>query len=285
MNLNELKKQNKKIKNLKSSNNFSQLSLSELQKLPTLNGVIELNFNNQLFYMLNIFNDDAVALKYLWRDKYENLSLNLWFSITRKTGFFFDIGAHTGIYSIIGNLNKTQNTIISIEPFYLNYSRLLSNLKLNKISPNNCVLAALSNSKGSGKFNVSTALHYHSGGGRVSESGNLNITILKLDNFNVNKKIYGIKIDTEGHEFEVLKGGIKSIEKFLPDIIFEINEKCFNRCLEFLRGYNYKYYFIDEIKKKLIPVNKFSPDLKMQEGTNCYATCNALELKIINNIV
>ena len=118
MNIRDIKIQTEKIKKLKSRNNFNQLTLLELQKLPILNGVIELNFNNKTFYMLNISNDDAVALKYLWRDKYENLSLNLWFNITRKAGYFFDIGAHTGIYSIIGNLDKTKNTIISIEPSY-----------------------------------------------------------------------------------------------------------------------------------------------------------------------
>ena len=285
MNIRDIKIQTEKIKKLKSRNNFNQLTLLELQKLPTLNGVIELNFNNKTFYMLNISNDDAVALKYLWRDKYENLSLNLWFNITRKTGYFFDIGAHTGIYSIIGNLDKTKNTIISIEPFYLNFSRLLSNLKLNNISPNNCILAALSKSVGKAKLNVPTAMHYHSAGGKISESGNLNITKLKLDNFSVDKKINGIKIDTEGHEYEVLEGGSKLIEKFLPDIIFEINEKCFNKCLNFLKSYNYSYYYIDEIEKELSPVTQFSSDLKRPEGTNCYATRNTLEQKNLKNIL
>ena len=88
--------------------------------------------------MVNIENDDAVPLKYLWRNKYENLSLNLWYDMTKKNGFFFDVGAHTGIYSIIGNLDKNENNIISIEAFYINYTRLLSNFKLNKITPDKC---------------------------------------------------------------------------------------------------------------------------------------------------
>ena len=40
-----------------------------------------------------------------------------------------------------------------------------------------------------------------------------------------------------------------------------------------------------KLKKKLVPVNKFNPNLKISEGANCYATCNALELNIINNTV
>ena len=163
----------------------------------------------------------------------------------------------------------------------MNYSRLLSNLKLNNISPNNCILAALSKSAGAAKLNVPTALHYHSAGGTISESGNLSIMKLKLDNFNVDKKINGIKIDTEGHEFEVLQGGEKLIQKYLPDLVFEINENCFNECLKFLKKYNYNYYYIDEANKKLSSVNKFSSNLKKLEGSNCYATCNTQKPDII----
>ena len=140
MKINDQKKQLKKIVNLKKNNNYDNVKLQDLKKLPTFNGLVELSFKNKLFYMVNIENDDAVPLKYLWRNKYENLSLNLWYDITRKNGFFFDVGAHTGIYSIIGNLNKNQDNMISIEPYFLNFSRLLSNLKINNIIPKNCFL-------------------------------------------------------------------------------------------------------------------------------------------------
>ena len=45
---------------------------------------------------------------------------------------YFLMKAHTGIYSIIGNLNKSTN-IVSLEPYYLNFS-MLDNLKLNQLS-------------------------------------------------------------------------------------------------------------------------------------------------------
>ena len=107
-----------------------------------------LKFLSNSFFMLNINNDDGVAVRYLWKDKYEPFSLELWYKLTRKEdSVFFDIGAHTGIYSIVGNLNKKQNQIISIEPFYINYARLISNLHLNNISSNNCILSALSDSE------------------------------------------------------------------------------------------------------------------------------------------
>ena len=267
-----IKKNNlKKIADLKKNNNYDNFTLQDLKKLPILNGLVELSFKNKLFYMINIENDDAIPLKYLWRNKYENLSLNLWYDMTRKNGFFFDVGAHTGIYSIIGNLDKNENNIISIEAFYINYSRLLSNLKLNKIKLDKCFLAAASNSEGIGKFK-SKALFYHSTGGGLSEQGTLSVHKIKIDNFKLKKKICGIKIDTEGHELEVLKGGIVSIERDKPDILFEINENCFDKCLGILKSYGYKFYFIDEINEKFTNVNQFNSDLIKPEGSNCYAT-------------
>ena len=271
MKINDQKKQLKKIVNLKKNNNYDNVKLQDLKKLPTFNGLVELSFKNKLFYMVNIENDDAVPLKYLWRNKYENLSLNLWYDMTRKNGFFFDVGAHTGIYSIIGNLDKNENNIISIEAFYINYTRLLSNFKLNKITPDKCFLSAASNSEGIDKFKAKTIFN-HSTGGKLSEQGTLSVPKIKIDNFKLEKKICGIKIDTEGYELEVLKGGIVLIARDKPDIIFEINKNCFDKCLGILKSYGYKFYFIDEINDKLTNVNQFNSKLKKSEGSNCYAT-------------
>jgi FkbM family methyltransferase len=42
------------------------------------------------------------------------------------------------------------------------------------------------------------------------------IEVNKLDNFYFQKKIDFIKIDTEGHDLQVLKGGKKTIKKYKP---------------------------------------------------------------------
>ncbi len=272
MNIKDLQKQLKVINNLKKNNNYEKHSLRDLQSLPSFNGLCELNFKNFVFYMINISGDDAVPIKFLWRDKYEHNSLSLWYNITRDDGYCFDIGAHTGIYSIIGNLNKKINNIISIEPYFLNYSRLLSNLKINNILSSNCLMAAASNTEGSGKFNIKTNPSYHSSGGKLSEEGSFSVSKIKIDNFKLDKKISGIKIDTEGHEFNVLEGARNSIITNKPEIIFEINENCFDKCLNLLKPIGYNFYLIDELNEKYINVEKFNQNLVKKEGVNCYAT-------------
>ncbi len=260
------------MENLKRENDYSKASLNELLRLPNINGVSELEYGNNIFYMLNIGKDDSIPIKYFWRKNYEKLALSIWYKITRNDGFFFDIGAHTGIYTIIGNLNKQNNKIISLEPYYTNHSRLISNLKLNDIDPNLCHLKAASNDNGIAKFSISTIPGYHTQGGKISSDGNVNIHKIKLDNFKLPEKVSGIKIDTEGHEYEVLAGSNEIISTNKPDILFEINPESFNKSVNFLKLQDYKFYFINEDDEELNEVNSYSDNLKKEEGTNCLAT-------------
>ena len=140
----------------------------------------------------------------------------------------------------------------------------------------NCFLAAASNIEGKGRFSDNLPntqfSQYHSAGGRLSESGKISVSKIKIDNFKLDKKIKGIKIDTEGHELEVLEGAQTCIRNHKPDIILEINENCFDMCLNLLKKEGYNFYFIDEIEQKIIKIEKFNFNLKRPEGSNCYAS-------------
>ena len=47
----------------------------------------------------------------------------------------------------------------------------------------------------------------------------------KLDEINFKNQISFIKIDVEGHEKEVIEGGINTIKKFKPKLLVEIEKK------------------------------------------------------------
>ena len=66
-----------------------EIIMLELGDLISYNGIWELRFNDNILKMLNIFNDDLVALKYFWKEKYEQLSLNLWYEFTRDIKCIF----------------------------------------------------------------------------------------------------------------------------------------------------------------------------------------------------
>ena len=261
------------IKNLKLKKDFSNSPLGKLRKQIFFNGIAEFKFRNFPFYMLNIQADDNVVIKYLWRDKYENMTLNLWYEITREQGFCLDIGAHTGIYSIIGSLNKKLPLTISIEPYFLNYARLLNNLKLNNLSVQFCHLAAASDQNGTLKFESSLNSN-HSSGGKISDKGMLSVRSLMIDSLKFPKKVTAIKIDTEGHEYNVLKGAQNTIQNYKPDIIFEIS-KSFKSCKKLLQKFGYNFLFLNEEKKKFTEIDDYDDSFKIKAGVdaaNCYAT-------------
>ncbi len=88
-----------------------------------------------------------------------------------------------------------------------------------------------------------------------------NVEINTLDNFLLNKKINNIsiiKIDVEGHEFNVLKGAINTIKKHLPILIFELNlnEDVITKYTEIyklINSFNYECYFLNNnLKLELI---------------------------------
>ena len=75
-----------------------------------------------------------------------------------------------------------------------------------------------------------------------------------LDDFNFNNHISFIKIDVEGHELEVLKGAKKTIKKFKPNMLIEIEERHSNKkeqtTIDYICSLGYKSFVYDQ--KKLV---------------------------------
>jgi FkbM family methyltransferase len=80
----------------------------------------------------------------------------------------------------------------------------------------------------------------------------------KLDSYNFNN-VGLIKIDVEGHEFEVLNGGKKTIENFLPNIMVEIEERYnpggHEKVSDWLNNIGYKGFFL--FKNDVLTIKEF----------------------------
>ena len=108
--------------------------------------------------MLNIKNYDSVVLKYFWRNYYEPTSLKIWNEINKKNGIYIDVGAHTGIYTLCSQVTNPKNITMSIEPSYINYIRLVNNLRINNLPSNDCFNFAASNKDGFTEFENKTTI-------------------------------------------------------------------------------------------------------------------------------
>ena len=163
---------------------------------------------------------------------------------------FVDVGAKFGLWTL--RLSKRCKKIHAFEPNPENISLLkksIRKLKNARIYP-----YALGDKAGVGKFFVHERLGW---GGLVKRNleykQTISVPVRTLDSFNFGA-IDLIKIDTEGYELPILKGGRKTIEREKPQLYIEIHfEEKKIPIIEFLKEIVYKYT-IYHVKSKRQPI-------------------------------
>jgi FkbM family methyltransferase len=146
----------------------------------------------------------------------------------------YDVGAHIGSYSLVLG-RKIQNSVIySFEPNPETYARLAKNLTLMKaggnIIPKNI---ALGSDIGRCKLYISSSSGMSSLHEEHAKADGLVVTsTVSVDCYTIDylvdegfiKAPDVIKIDVEGHEYEVIKGAQNTIASNSPQIFLEPHE-------------------------------------------------------------
>ncbi len=250
--------------------NFKDMSLNELFRLPPYNGIYNYKISMTSFLMLNIINDDSSVVKHFWRGSHELEELDIWFEIAKSRGVFIDVGAHTGLYPITCLKANPENDVICFEPYFMNLSRLITNLRLNGFTKNiSTILGAVSNFDGKSKFNIATERSYMGQGGKIGKEG-LDTNVYKLDTLffkKFKKKLNAIKIDAEGEDFNVLLGAENLIKEHKPKIIVEAREKNKLKIVNFLKSNSYKIYNVKNMSHEFDYEKN-----KIENVINFYAT-------------
>lgn len=160
-----------------------------------------------------------------------------------------DIGAQSGCFSLAAKYHP-NTTWHSFEPDPSNYSLLLDNLELNNIKNVNTYNIALSDKEGESTLKI---CKFHKGLNtlgsnllRFSEDQSINCLVKTntIDNLFYNKKIDLIKIDTEGSEYDIIKGGIETIKRYKPKILLEYYQQNLNQ-------FNKRTNDVDELIEEL----------------------------------
>ncbi len=152
-----------------------------------------------------------------------------------KDATIIDVGANFGLMSLPFAQLVPQGKVYSFEPTFYALEKLKQNLSLNPelakhIEVINSFVSAKSTENAgikafsSWKVNNEKAevMHPTHLGAAKSADGVPSITLndfCKEDNLS---RLDFIKIDTDGHEYEVLQGASEAIAKYRPQIIFEI---------------------------------------------------------------
>jgi len=145
-----------------------------------------------------------------------------------------DIGAHAGSHTVLYKHINPFSKIYCFEPQYKMFQLLVNNISNNNfknIEAFNVGVANISKEsqlsssiqESGPKIEYGTDHRVNLGGMQIGQGGE-KIHTITIDSLNL-KSCDFIKIDVEGFEPLVLMGGVKTITKFKPTILFESNYK------------------------------------------------------------
>lgn len=198
---------------------------------------------------------------------YEKESLNYFYNLVNKNNKvnIVDIGANVGLYSLYAK-HLPNSQFYSFEPFKFTYDLLNDNIKLNDIKNVKTYNIGLADKKGKNILNVCLSQDGLNTMGtnplRFNDIKPIEVEIDTLDNifYNNNIKIDFIKIDTEGYEYYILKGGEQTIKTYKPIIQLEFNETNMRQCninpkelYNYIRELDYKIHNLTNEELIIVP--------------------------------
>jgi FkbM family methyltransferase len=175
----------------------------------------------------------------------------------------FDVGANMGSMSLpFADITK-KGKVFSFEPTHHAFSKFKKNLSLNTELAQRITLINTFVSDKITTLDTSAAYsswsltendngneqHQIHGGAMKSSSGVGIVTLDEVVEKEKIKRLDFLKIDTDGHELYVLKGGINSIQQFKPVIVFEVGAYLltergieFTEFLDYFKKLNYQLF-------------------------------------------
>ena len=240
--------------------------LSFLVKIPILKRLIPSLYKKYIFFSNNhektiivngIYFDldlrHLIDRRFFFHKAYEDELFKPLSNIIEKyeVDFFFDIGSCWGIYSL--RLSKIFNNlnIIAYDPIKKNIKRLEKSIVINKISNIRTLKVAIGDKKG---FVTLGATETYSPNYEINEKKAViteKCEINTLDNLHndIKDKFIVLKIDTEGFEFNVLKGAKKLLLNNKVFCQIEIKNNNYQKVFSFLKNNNFKLVSINKFNK------------------------------------
>ncbi len=195
---------------------------------------------------------------------WEKYSMRVWAGLAARANVVFDVGANTGVYSLVASCVNHLAAVHAFEPFGAIHKKLAYNAAINNFDIN-CNCLAISNYTGDAviysdnkDFAYSVTVNQNLWV-KDTEPITINIKTITLDDYIRQQQISSIdlmKIDVETHEPEVMEGFVTFFQRFKPILLIEIlNEEVATKLTPYFDSAQFDFYNIDErtgIKK--VPV-------------------------------
>lgn len=217
----------------------------------------KVNVNGKYFWIKHhgLYIENEIFWGGLTGSNFEKLSMQLWIKLCSEAKCVIDIGANTGIYSLVTKTLNSAAQVHAFEPIPRTYQKLVQNNTINNYDII-CQQIALSDTDGQGNIFDPDTEHNNLAtlNAEVANKNNIAKTIpiitKKLSTYIKEQNIRRIdlmKIDVEGHEPNVLLGMEEYLNLMRPTMLIEINSDAMGERIEdMLAGKNYLFFNIDE---------------------------------------
>jgi FkbM family methyltransferase len=150
--------------------------------------------------------------------------------ILRPGDVFVDVGANAGVYTLFAaQAVGPTGRVIACEPSRRELARLRANLAANDLPQVEIINAGVSEAPGAASLLLAEPYLARHNSMFLAPPGRSGIEVVKvttLDRILTSaKRCDCIKIDVEGAELLVLRGGAEAIERFRPKLLIEFNAK------------------------------------------------------------
>ncbi|WP_333466056.1 FkbM family methyltransferase [Microcoleus sp. T3_B1] len=252
----------------------------KLYPQPTQPVVID-DFDRNLYFTCDL--KSYICNEIFWRGFYSYHQCNFLENLLKPEMVFMDVGANHGEFTCFAAKRLTSGSVIAFEPVSTTFEKLSSNVKMNQWNHVQLVQKGLSDRVGKLPIYISMEKEKHynlhnEGVATIYPDQNYTeclgeIELTTLDRWmEENPQIQRLdvmKIDIEGAELDALKGGEKTLAKFRPLILMEINQKTIRAAgltskylLDYMNnmGYHYELIYRDSLYTKGGQTLKISED-------------------------
>ena len=193
-------------------------------------------------------------------------STRIFSTLCRHSNLVLDIGANTGIYTLLALSANPDSQVVAFEPVPELRKYLMNNLEANGYS-DRCVIqnCAVSDTEGRTKFHVPdlplpTTSSLHSDGFRGIAGQLIDVDVKTVDNVIAeDQTIDLVKLDIEGFEDRALKGMTRILGRDKPIIMLECNPDGPAREIEYLlRPFGYSFFHLRAAGP--VPTDNIDPD-------------------------
>ena len=218
-----------------------------------INGTVAIRLaGGEKLSLVSVADDPIVpAIYYGGLYGYEGMTSRIWVDLSKQSQNILDIGANTGIFTVLAGLHHNAGNIFAFEPVPRIFNRLQQNCQLNQLNQVKTYQVILSDEEGEATLFIPKGIMPTSAStvkGHRKAVEEIRVAATTVDKVLADAGVQSIdliKIDTETTEHIVLKGAISYLTNSKPIIICEV---LYNRVEaplnELLGPLGYEYFWI-----------------------------------------